>query len=284
MRRLIILTCALLLAGCTTYVPRTTPAPPSRVFDHEAFARVLAEHVDRQGRVDYDALARDDADLLAYFGEVAAASPASHPELFPTRAHELAYWINAYNATAIVYVLEHLDRNGRFESVMDVRAPRALFFFPEGSGFFFFLRSEYGGEEMSLYSLEHEVVIEGYGDPRAHFALNCASAGCPHLPRAPFRGQTLDARLDEETRKFLGQERNLRLDTAPDGTTIVHLSSIFEWYEDEFLDWAREHDPESGPSLLDFVRHYGPADVVSQLTGKTRIAFIPYDWSLNRQP
>ena len=76
-------------------------------FDHSAWDRVLKEFVTEQGRVDYAALEANPAALNRYVTELAAQSPVSDPQQFPTRDSQLAYWINAYNALVMKDVIEH---------------------------------------------------------------------------------------------------------------------------------------------------------------------------------
>ena len=78
-------------------------APP---FDHGSFDQVLQKYVDDQGLVRYAALAKDRAQLDAYVDSLGLYSPETHPDRFPTREHELAYWINAYNAFTLRGVID----------------------------------------------------------------------------------------------------------------------------------------------------------------------------------
>ena len=127
--------------GCSTIRPAGDPPPAAAPLTHAGLDRVLRRFVDEEGRVDYRALKKDEADLQAYYAQVAAYSPDSHPDLFPARADRLAYWINAYNAAVLVNVLRHYPIAG----VTQVKAPAPLFFMPERSGFFYFHRLLFGG-------------------------------------------------------------------------------------------------------------------------------------------
>ena len=135
---------------------------------------------------------------------------------------------------------------------------------------------------MSLYHLENTIILKRFDAPRIHFALNCPSASCPTLPQHAFSPEHLDAELDRETRKFLSQPRNFRIDHE---RRAVILSEIFDWYRDDFLDWYRRNEADRQATLLDFTKLYLDVDA----TGDRRIAedyeirFTPYDWSLNDQ-
>jgi hypothetical protein len=266
--------------GCTTLHPAPgTPPPESHqpVFGHERFDRVLGVHVDENGRVDYAALKNAPQDLDAYYGLIAAVSPDSHPQLFPDRDHQLAYWINAYNAAVIKAVLAHYP----IESVIDVQSPAPFSLLSDKAGFFFFQRPIFGGRSTSLYYLENGVIRKRFDDPRFHFALNCASVGCPRLPRQSFSGQTLDRQLDTETRRFLAEARNFRIAHAE---KAIYLSSIFKWYRKDFTDWYQRRHPGKTAGLLDYVRLYLPPESARALAaarGRYAIRFVPYDWGLN---
>ena len=252
--RAILLSLALLLApACTRVVePRGTPAvaPEGEPFSHQVFAEVLVATVDEQGLIDYAGLQADRDQLDTYTATLAVESPASHPDRFPTKDAELAYWINAYNALAMTAVI---DRPG-LERVIDNRLD-------------FFWRTRYplGDLKVSLYHLENEIVRKHFDDPRVHFALNCQSAGCPQMRREPFPAQGLDTVLDAETKAFLADSRNVRVE----GDTL-YLSQIFQWYPKDF---AAAGGPEA------FVRAH-----LADLPQTSELAYIPYDWTLIAQP
>jgi hypothetical protein len=232
--------------------------------------------VDDQGQVDYAALKNNAQDLERYYLLLSAYSPDSHPELFPTEPHKLAYWLNAYNAAVMQTVLTSYP----IRSVADIKPPGVFFFLPGRSGFFFFQRVTFGDKTTSLYSLEHRVIRKRFTDPRVHFALNCASRGCPHLPMSAFTAAHLDEQLDHEARKFVAEERNLRIDHQK---RVIWLSSIFDWYEDDFLKWYRQMFPDHAATLLNYAALYTSPERTEELrrAASYPIRFIPYDWRLN---
>jgi hypothetical protein len=191
-----------------------------REFSHRVWTEVLERRVDERGRVDYAGLARDRAGLDRYLAALARVSPDSHPWLFADRDHELAYWLNAYNAQVFRGVLE---RWPGLESVWR----EGLF----GLGFFRQRSVVLGGESTSLMTLENQIVRERYADPRIHAAFNCASISCPRLPRKAFEGSTLDDELDAAMREFVSDERNVRFDAE---SRRLLLSRIFDWFDDDF--------------------------------------------------
>lgn len=246
-------------------------------FDHSEFDSVAERFVSDSGRVDYTALQNDAADLNRYYAKIALFSPDSHSELFSTEDAKLAYWINAYNASVLVTVLRYYP----IGSVSDVKAPLLLRWLPDRSGFFLFQGLTFGGTETSLYYLEHSVIRKRFKDPRIHFALNCASLGCPRLPRSAFSSDDIDNELAREARLFCNEDRNVRID---DGARKIVLSSIFEWYEDDFLDDYRVRSGAADADILDAVSGFLTAERRARLQrsrAEYTIEYSPYDWGLN---
>jgi Protein of unknown function, DUF547 len=254
--RLATLACLLaLLAGCATVpAPRVAESALSTQTDPYApWAEVLASKVDPQGRVDFDALAIEHESLDRFVAWIYRVSPRNTPTMFPTREHVLAYHLNAYNALAMYHVLI-------------IGTPHTLAGLRKIS-FFALKRLQVGGEPISLYAYENDV-IRAMQEPRVHFALNCMSVSCPRLPREPFRAETLDAQLEREARFFFNESRNVRVDPH---ARRVYLSEILDFFTEDFLAHA--------PSLLDYVNRYRTAAVPSDY----QVEFIPYDWTVHRQ-
>ncbi len=163
----------------------------------------------------------------------------------------------------------------------DVKPPAPLFFLPDKAGFFVLQRPIFGGTSTSLYHLENGVIRGRFSEPRIHFALNCASLGCPRLPREAFDGNTLEKQLDRETRKFFSEPRNFRVDLAGNR---VYLSAILDWYRDDFIDWLAARYPDKEPDLLEYVALYLDHHDKMQLQRLSvgfSVEFVPYDWALN---
>jgi hypothetical protein len=261
---------AALVPGCASVIEPRPWLPESGPFEHAELDLVQQRFVDDRGRVDYDGLAGDRKALDRYYLRIATTSPRSHPAVFPTREDELAYWINAYNAAVLVTVLEHYP----IDSVGDVRAPLALrpFLFGKSrlAGFFYFQHVRLGGEQMSLYELENEI-IRGYGEPRIHFAINCASVGCPILPQHAFAPKRLDAELDNQAVCFFASPEKLFIDHE---ARIVWVSPILDWFREDF-----------GGDVLAYAHRYVSPERRVELDRASdyELRFMEYDWGLNRQ-
>lgn len=258
----------LMLAGILTLAVLPTAGeteePPP--FSHDIWTQVLERSVDDEGRVDYRGLAADRVDLDRYLASLAAVSPKSHPDLFPTRQDALAYYLNAYNAQVFAGVLK-LDLE--IESVWPTL----------WAGYQFFMRHKFtlGGAKFHLKGLEDNQVREQFKDPRIHAFLNCASTGCPRLPRKAIEPATLDEELDAAMAEFVLDGPHLRLEAAQE---TVYLSKIFEWFDKDFLSYERSQG-NARPNLLDYVNRFRGSE--AQIPREFNIRFLPYDKSLNRQ-
>ena len=260
-----------LLAGCSTLAPRRPPDPTRSglEFSHVRLDRVLEHFVDDQGRVDYRALTAAPSELEAYYAEVVARTPDTDPDWFSTDDARLAYWINAYNAGVLVAVV----RRYPLASVRDV--------FPPLLGFFVWQQLPLGGQSISLRALETDV-RHRFADPRVHFALNCASRGCPRLPRHAFTAANLQVELDRETRRFVHEARNVDVDPE---RRVVTVSSIFAWYADDFTSWMQRHRPDLPATLVSYIRLHADDLLRRRLDAcaACRVEYAPYDWRLNDQ-
>jgi hypothetical protein len=89
------------------------------------------------------------------------------------------------------------------------------------------------GGKVSLDDIEHEMLRQRgrYDDPRVHFAVNCASIGCPALREEAFVAERLDAQLDEQALRFMSDRTRNRYN-AQRGR--LELSKIFDWYGEDF--------------------------------------------------
>lgn len=240
----------LVAGGCRTMrspIAPPTPEEVSRGADGGDLAEVLARYVDEDGRVDYEALRAEREPLDRYVAWLAAVGPRTRPELFPTDEARLAYWINAYNALVLFQVVER-------ESLSSVGAIKGRFFW--------WTCFEIDGGELNLLDLENEVIRGGFEEPRVHFALNCASVGCPRLPREPFEPERLEQQLAREAERFLRESRNV----AVEGDEVV-LSELFEWFSEDF-----DGDP------LAWIRANGPP---LDLPQDAPVRYRPWDWELN---
>lgn len=240
-------------------------------FDHTEWDTLLKDHVrattdGHSTQVDYAAFQRDSAALDQYLQQLAAVDRQSFDRW--SQAEQLAFLINAYNAWTVKLIL---TRWPDLESIKDLggffSSPWKKTFIP------------LFGQEHSLDDIEHGLIRESgrYQEPRIHFAVNCASIGCPALRSEAYTGEHLEHQLEEQTTLFLSDRTRNRLD----GNTLA-LSSIFKWYAKDF-----ERGWQGYTTLSMFLHHYAQAlglDSASldRLDNATlKIRFLDYDWSLN---
>jgi len=227
-------------------------------FDHSPWDRVLKRFVNTKGEIDYGGLQKDRADLDAYLAALRAASPKNKPELFPTRSDALAYWLNAYNALVTNGVVLKYPT----KSVRDL-----------GFAYGFFRAKEYvvGGQTVSLDNIEHDTIRKEFQEPRIHFAIVCASLGCPFLARDAFVPRELEKQLDAVARFFVAEERNVTINIAKNE---IVLSKLLDWYGKDFggqsgvLEFVKRHSNEPRRKALDSLKN-------------PRVRYSGYDWAIN---
>lgn len=216
--------------------------------DPKPFADVLAAVVQADGSVAYD---RFDGELKAklktYLAGVAKATPAR----FPSDAHRLAFFINAYNALVIDGVLDAMP----IDSVEEVGPFHA---------FFRKRVHKVAGTTVSLHGFETKIIRQY--DRMLHFGLNCASKSCPALAGEPYQPERLDQQLERVARAFLRNPEHNRFNQES-GT--LELSKIFEWYAEDF-------GGEAG--IRQCLAKFGPPEWPVDEAG---IEYLPYNWALN---
>ena len=242
----------------------------ANAFDHthKAWTEMLEAHVvlvdgGRSSRVDYTGFADDRPELKAYLGVLSAVPLREYMEW--TRPQRLAFLLNAYNAFTVEKVLT------RYPDLHSIRDFGRVFGNPFKDRFFTLL-----GRPANLDGIEHEMIRApgAFDDPRIHFALNCASVGCPMLREEAYVAHRLDRQLDEQTMRFLSdRSRNRWRDGG------LEISRIFDWYGGDF-------EARSG-SVAAFLARFAailadrPADQSEIRQGTGRLRFLDYDWSLN---
>jgi hypothetical protein len=258
-------------------IEATVPADfPADNFSHAAFEELLQRFVTHDGHVDYEnwqLSSRSVAQLDSYLAAVSHYSPDNTPQRFNSRNDALAYWIYGYNA----YVIKSVLDNWPLDSVTDVKAPIEAV---KGLGFFHQLRFSFGGEYMSLMSVENNKIRSQYQDARIHFVLNCASESCPIArPDLP-TGDDLDQLLTTAAAEFINDARNVSVNHD---SRIVFLSSIFKWYEKDFLQDLRAAGKPTDKGLSAYIAQYAAGSLAQDLARSTDydVEFRDYDWSLN---
>jgi hypothetical protein len=226
-------------------------------------ARYVVAHADGVNRVRYaawKASAPDLAALAAWIAEAAARRPSTM-----AREEAFAHWANLYNALTLQVVLERYP----VRSIRDIRSS-GVPFDPRGwTGPWRTRLVTVEGRALSLDDIEHEIMRPMFRDPRVHYAVNCASIGCPNLLPRAWRAAGLEAGLDAAAAGFVNHPRAVTV--LPDGR--LRVSSIYSWFRVDF------GDSEAG--VVAHLRRYAAPALAARLTPGTRIAEDAYDWALN---
>ncbi len=229
--------------------------------NHETFSALLSRYVHADGGglnlVDYAAWrssADDRAALDAYIAELEATPVSTLPN-----AERFAFWANLYNSVTVKLILDKKPR----KSIREIR-PHSFAFGPWGAK-----RVTVEGEELSLDNIEHDILRKQWDDPRIHYALNCASIGCPNLPTKAWKAETLDEDLDQAARAYVNHPRGV---TATGKG--LRVSKIYKWYREDFGD--------SDEGVIEHILRYADADLEQAIQSKPKIRGHDYDWDLNR--
>ncbi len=249
-------------AGTARPVAATAQAPRSTV-DHGTWDKLLKTYVvpaeDGLNRFAYRRMkAEAQAELKAYVRRLEAVAVATLD-----RDEQFAFWSNLYNAKTIDIVLDHYP----VRSIRDINLGGGLLAVVVG-GPWKAKVVQVGGEKLSLDDIEHTILRGRFQDYRVHFAVNCASVGCPNVSRDAFTGAGLDAHLARNARAFVNSPRGVRI-----VGNAVHVSSIFNWFKADFGG--------TDAGVLAHLRRYAEPALAARLASVTRIDEFFYDWSLN---
>jgi hypothetical protein len=243
----------------------------ARDFDHtHRLYDSVVQAVVSNGSVDYRGLKAYPGDLNRYLAALAQVTETQFNAW--SKARQLAFLINDYNAETLRLIIDHYpvqgikDIGSLFKGPWDQPVVRMF------------------GRSVTLNVLEHDIIRKRYSEPRIHMALVCAAKGCPPLRSEAYTAERLDAQLDDQTRQFLANPIKFRIDRQK-GT--VYLSPIFKWYGSDFLG---KHLPDSGfagiketeRAVVNFCSRYlYPDDRAYLQAGGYSVRYLDYDWSLN---
>lgn len=243
------------------------------VIDHSAWDGLLKKYVQpiNDGHstvVDYAGFLKERAELGRYLSELSSIKKGDFDVL--TRDEQLALLINTYNAWTVEFILT------KYPDIDSIKELGSFFRSPWKNEFIPFL-----GDERSLDDIEHNLIRGSgrYQDARIHFAVNCASIGCPALRAEAFSAPRLEQQLEQQTQLFLADRTRNRL-----VKDRLEVSSIFKWYREDFEKGWSDID-----SLTSFFALYaeflGLSDqqIMSLQKGNMDIEFLDYDWRLNKK-
>lgn len=238
---------------------------------HQPWQALLTQHVSpinegHSSQVNYAGMKTDHAKLTAYLtalGKIDKQTFEQWPAL-----QQLSFLINAYNAWTVELILS------AYPDIKSIKDLGSFFSSPWSKKFIPLL-----GETRSLDNIEHELIRgdNKYGDPRIHFAVNCASIGCPALREEAYTAEKLERQLEQQTVRFLSDKTRNRFNKAE-----MELSSIFKWYQEDFSLGFRASDSLSAFILL-YAESLGlmPEQQALLKAKKMDVDYLPYDWQLN---
>jgi hypothetical protein len=251
----------------------------AQTFDHShaAFTALLKKHVvsadgGKSSMVRYADLQKERATLKVYLDSLSAVKEADFNSW--TKPQRMAFLINAYNGFTLELMVQHYpvksikDIGGTFDN----RWKRKFF--------------KLFGQDFYLDKIEHETLRKpgAYNDVRIHYAVNCASIGCPALREEAFVADKLDRQLEEQAVRFLSDRSRNRYANGK-----LEVSMIYKWFAD---DWEKGYTGFDGKTAAiksreDYFARYAkllasdPADQQKIAEGKASISFLDYDWSIN---
>ena len=226
---------------------------------HTAWDTLLKKYVTQAesglNRFRYGAVSSADKMVLAdYLNALQAIRIGEY-----NRAEQRAYWINLYNAATVKVVLDRYP----VTSIRDIKLGGV---FSGGPWSKKFLRVE--GEDVSLDDIEHRILRPIWKDPRIHYAVNCASVGCPNLSDSAYSAGNFDALAEAGARAYINSPRGARVENG-----TLEVSSIYQWFKADF------GGSEAG--VVAHLKRYAEPALAARLETITRIDRDSYDWTLN---
>ena len=231
------------------------------VVDQRVWASFLRRYVragaDGINRVDYAGVsAADRAGLAADLRRLQQVPVSSL-----SRGEQRAFWSNLYNELTVNVVLQH----DPVASIREINLSPGLF---SAAGPWDAKLIQVEGQKLSLNDIEHRILRPIWRDPRTHYALNCASLGCPNLRAAPYGKAEMETELDQAARDYVNSPRGFFVRDAG-----LYVSSIYEWYQADFGGTDR--------GVIEHLRRYAAPEKRRSLQGIRSISGQNYDWALN---
>ncbi|WP_370687644.1 DUF547 domain-containing protein [Fulvivirga ligni] len=237
--------------ACNSTARSSSAEPPS----HKLWDELVKRHVDAEGLVDYKGFVKDKKQLEEYLSQVSSHAPDKAKW---SKAEQLAYWINAYNAFTIKLIVD----NYPVESIQDLHPTLKI---PGINTVWHKKFFKIGGKESSLDEIEHDILRKEFNEPRIHFAINCASYSCPQLRNEAYTAPKIEQQLKEQAISFVNDGKRNKIEK-----NHVELSKIFSWFTKDF---TKKGD------LIDFLNQYSKV----KISKDADIDYLDYDWRLNEQ-
>ncbi|MDP8242811.1 MAG: DUF547 domain-containing protein [Candidatus Hinthialibacter antarcticus] len=272
--------CVIVVVALSVLGPLYAMEESVSTFDYVDYQSVLARSVSDQGLVDYAGL-KQDAGTLNSFLDAVASLDASQYEKW-AEPDRIAFLINVYNACTLKALIDHYP----IQSSLFGRLRFPANSIRQISGVWDKLQWNLMGKMETLDGIEHGMLRKHFNEPRIHFAVNCASMGCPVLLNEPYLGERLDEQLDAQVRRFVARPFDFQYDS---NTGVVKLSMILKWYAGDFVQYEEPREelkllnPEQR-GVINFLWPYLNEPQQASMKAKPiSVSFLEYDWSLNEQ-
>ena len=265
-----------LLSASAGFAAQGLLAQPGFDHSHVDWTQLLKRHVvllndGKASQVRYAGMALDRAPLMRYLQSLSLVEQSAF-ETWPS-SQQQAFLINAYNAFTVELILT------RYPDLKSIKDIGSVFSSPWKLQWITLL-----GRKLSLDEIEHGLLRKpgAYDEPRVHFAVNCASVGCPMLREEAYVANRLEFQLSQQTQRFMSDRSRNRWNNP---AARLELSKIFDWYGKDFRQGHKgiaslEAFAASHADLL----ADAPADRAQLRSRRFDIAFLDYDWSLNDAP
>ena len=254
---------------------------PSK-FDHlhPIYDSLLKKYV-HNARVDYRGFISSSEQFNTYLKQLGSVSEKDYVSW--SREEKLAFWINAYNAFTIKAIIDHYPIKSKL-SLSSIIYPKNSI--RQINGVWDKLRFQAAGKMVSLNEIEHELLRKKFDEPRIHFAIVCASVGCPDLLSEAYRADKINSQLESQAVKFVNNTiKGAQINTVEE---MVKLSKIFDWFGEDFIDKYGSTELFKGRSakekaVLNFIREHIKSEEERFFLGSKhfKISYFDYDWNLN---
>ncbi|RJG51661.1 DUF547 domain-containing protein [Motilimonas pumila] len=246
-------------ADTQTALWRTASAQPQQTVSHQDWQYLLDNYlvVDKSGinLFRYGAVTQTDQETLhRYIAKLESVAPA-----LLSKDQQMAYWINLYNAATVALIVEAYP-------VSSIKRVGSWF----NLGPWDQEVVSISGHKLSLNDIEHQILRPIWQDPRIHYAVNCASIGCPNLAKQAYHEGNLEAQLEQQALEYVNHPRGVRVENDQ-----LYLSSIYHWYQEDFGSFNE---------LKLHLQQYAKPELKQALGLVSSDYQHNYDWSLNQAP
>lgn len=250
------------------------------ILTYENYAQTLNTFVDDMGMVNYKGLKKEPSTLNHFIKTLAETTQADYDQW--TEPDKIAFWINTYNGLTLKAIIDHypIESSWLRSRLYPKNSIRQI------SGVWDTITFNVVGRTMTLEHIEHKILRAQFKEPRIHVALVCAAMGCPPLRNEPYTGEKLNDQLNHQMKLFLCHRAKFKMNREK-GT--VYLSPIFQWFAKDFVNNDTPSKPigqfnEQESAVIQAIApHLEDPFKGFLLSGKYKVKYLEYDWSLNEQ-